>query len=141
MDIKEVRKKIFERDDNKCYKCKSTKGLVLDHVNPKSKFHYHGIDNILTLCWRCNSLKFIWILPQNEFDEVKKYLEEVNKDFTDDEATEMAKVIEEYSNIPRKKKIRSQINGKKIIGDWKDMAIPNKEGILKHWTIYRMRDK
>ena len=138
MDIHEVRKKIFERDSNKCYKCDSTKRLVMDHVNPKSIFHYHGIDNILTLCWKCNREKYTHILPQDEFNEIKKYLEEVNKKFTDDEATEMTKVIEEHSNKTKwKKKSKPE---KKIKYNWRDLALPDKDGKLRTYTVYRMRN-
>jgi hypothetical protein len=103
MDIKEVRKKIFERDGNKCYKCPSTKKLSMDHVNPKSIFHYHGIDNILTLCWKCNKSKNKHILSQNELEKIKNYLNNVNQKFTYEEATEMAKIIEKHFTKSRSK--------------------------------------
>jgi hypothetical protein len=121
MDIKEVRKKIFERDSNKCYKCESTKKLVMDHVKPKSIFHYHGIDNILTLCWDCNNLKFTKILPQNEFEEIKHYLNKANQRFTINETTEMTKVIEEYFTTPRKpkKKLKKKCT-KNDISAWRE---------------------
>jgi hypothetical protein len=134
MDIQEVRKKIFERDGNKCYKCESTKKLCMDHVNPKSKFHYHGIDNILTLCWDCNSSKYIKILPQNEFEEIKQYLNEVNQRFTIDEATEMGIIIKEFYNTPKKNKERRRRE------NWRDLALPDRDGKLRTYTIYRMRD-
>lgn len=135
MDIKEVKKIIFSRDGNKCYKCNSPERLVLDHVNPKYLFHYHGIDNILTLCWGCNRLKFKSILPQNELDEIKKYLNEVNKNFTTEESNEMALIIEEYFN---KKKPRKR--EKKPHDDWRDLCIPDKNGKINKWSMYRMRD-
>jgi hypothetical protein len=135
MDIKKVRKIIFERDGNKCFKCPSTTRLTLDHIKPKSKFHYHGIDNIITLCWNCNTSKFTSLLPQNELNEIKKYLNRVNQKFTKEELNEMEHIIKEYydSLIPKKKEKRRREN-------WKDIAIPNKDGVLKPWTIYRMRD-
>jgi hypothetical protein len=135
MDIKEVKKTIFNRDGNKCYKCNSPERLVLDHVNPKYLFHYHGIDNILTLCWGCNRLKFKSILPQNELDEIKKYLDEVNKSFTPEESNEMARIIEEYFNKkkPQKREKRPQ-------DDWRDLCIPDKNGKINRWSMYRMRE-
>lgn len=134
MDIKEVRKKIFDRDHNKCYKCGSTKRLCMDHVNPQSIFHYHGIDNILTLCWRCNKSKYTKILPQNEIEEIKKYLTESNQKFTTNEADEMAKIIEEFYTTPKRKIKRVKKT------DWRDLAVPDKNGVLRAWTMYRMRD-
>jgi len=106
----------------------------MDHVNPKSKFHYHGIDNILTLCWDCNSSKYIKILPQNEFEEIKQYLNEVNQRFTIDEATEMGIIIKEFYNTPKKNKERRRRE------NWRDLALPDRDGKLRTYTIYRMRD-
>lgn len=143
MDIHEVRKLIFDRDGNKCYKCPTTTRLTLDHVNPKSKFHYHGIDNIITLCWDCNILKYKDILSQDELDTIREYLNVANKRFTENQATEMSKVIEEYYNSPESKHNRKKVKklkNKKEKEDWRNLAVPDKNGVLKRWTIYRMRD-
>jgi hypothetical protein len=137
MDIKEVKKIIFSRDGNKCYKCNSPERLVLDHVNPKYLFHYHGIDNILTLCWDCNGKKYKSILPQNEIDEIKKYLNEVNKNFTIEEANEMARIIEEHFNNQKKRPHKKEI---KFQGDWRELCVPDKNGKINKWSMYRMRD-
>jgi hypothetical protein len=137
MDIKEVKKIIFNRDGNKCYNCNSPERLVLDHVNPKYLFHYHGIDNILTLCWNCNRLKFKNILPQNELDEIKDYLNNANKNFTTEETTEMALIIEEYFNKKTKKSKKRKTHPQ---NDWRDLCVPDKNGKINKWSMYRMRD-
>jgi hypothetical protein len=139
MDIHKVRKLIYEKDGNKCYKCPSTTRLTLDHVNPKFKFHYHGIDNIITLCWECNNLKYKDILPSDELNKIKEYLNIMNQRFTEAEATEMSNVIKDYYNSPRSKRIRKK-KEKRHKENWRDIAIPNRDGILRPWTIYRMRD-
>jgi HNH endonuclease len=138
MDIHDVRKLIFERDGNKCYKCPSTTRLTLDHINPKYRFHYHGIDNIITLCWNCNSLKYINILSQDELNEIKEYLNRVNQRFTEEEASEMGNVIKEYYNSPESKHTRKK--KEKKIRDWRDLCIPDKNGKINKWSMYRMRN-
>ena len=142
----------------------------MDHINPKSIFHYHGIDNILTLCWRCNGSKNITILPQNELENIKKYLIKANQRFTIEEATEMAKIIEEYytkQKKPHNKKkcTRNDIStwreycnthtweqSQKFLlekypqilnyetTNWKDLVVPDKNGKLKRYSIYEMRN-
>lgn len=142
MDIHEVRKLIFERDGNKCYRCPSTTRLTLDHINPKFKFHNHEINNIITLCWNCNLSKYTDVLSQDELNEIKKYLDGVNKRFSDEEATKMGEVIKEYYNSPQSKRGRKKKEKRenKFNKSWKDLAIPDKNGTLKSWSIYRMRD-
>jgi hypothetical protein len=139
MNIHDVRRIIFERDGNKCYRCPATTRLTLDHVNPKSKFHYHGIDNIITLCWNCNNSKFIFLLPQNELNEIKEYLNRVNQKFTEEETMEMGSTIKEYYNSPESKHIRKK-KEKRVKENWRDLCIPDKNGKINKWTMYRMRD-
>jgi hypothetical protein len=139
MDIHEVRKKIFERDGNKCFKCPTTTRLTLDHVNPKSKFHYHGIDNIITLCWSCNTLKYVDIPSQSELNEIKEYLNRVNQRFTEEEASEMGNVIKEYYNSPESKHCRRK-KEKRVKENWRDLCIPDKNGKINKWSMFRMRD-
>jgi hypothetical protein len=134
MNIQEVRKIIFERDENKCYKCSSTKKLTLDHVKPKSKYNIHSIDNIITLCWDCNTKKFIFDLPENELIEIQKYLDKVNMRFNEEESIEIKNAIEEFYRKPEKIK-KSKDNWK-----WQDMCVPDKNGRIKKWMLYRKQD-
>jgi hypothetical protein len=94
MDIKEVRKTIFQRDGNKCYKCGSIECLCLDHIIPKPQFQIHTVDNMLTLCLRCNFKKGIHPLPEEEFLQVEQYVLLVNEIFTNKE--EMNAILKEY---------------------------------------------
>ena len=56
--VKKTRKcKIFDRDGNKCINCGSTVDLTIDHIIPKCAGGTNAIDNLQTLCLRCNSIK------------------------------------------------------------------------------------
>lgn len=48
---------VFLRDGCQCLKCGSTENLTLDHVVPKSKGGMDHIDNLQTLCDKCNGKK------------------------------------------------------------------------------------
>lgn len=48
---------IFERDSYKCQKCGSNHNLHIDHITPLSKGGSNDVDNLQTLCGRCNSQK------------------------------------------------------------------------------------
>lgn len=54
---KQFRQSVFDRDGNKCLKCKSTENLTIDHIVPKSRGGSHHIANLQTLCQKCNSKK------------------------------------------------------------------------------------
>ena len=54
---KEQRKRIMERDGNKCVNCGSTKNLSIDHIIPRSKGGSNEDKNLQTLCNICNSSK------------------------------------------------------------------------------------
>jgi len=54
---KNIRNFIFERDNNKCLCCGTSKLLTIDHIHP---IYYGGknkISNLQTLCKSCNSRK------------------------------------------------------------------------------------
>lgn len=51
------RKKVFERDGNKCLHCGTIENLTLDHIIPLSKGGSGKIDNLQTLCQPCNLKK------------------------------------------------------------------------------------
>jgi len=59
---KELRKQIYERDDNKCKHCNTEKDLTIDHIIPLSKGGENSMDNYQTLCRSCNSKKHNKIL-------------------------------------------------------------------------------
>lgn len=48
---------IFERDNNKCVYCSSSKNLCLDHLIPLSRGGDNEKDNLVTACKECNSGK------------------------------------------------------------------------------------
>ena len=53
----EQRKRIMERDGNKCVACGATENLCIDHIIPRSKGGSNKDDNLQTLCKSCNSRK------------------------------------------------------------------------------------
>lgn len=52
-----LRNKIFDRDNNQCIECKSTKELQIDHIIPFSLGGKTTEDNLQTLCKTCNCSK------------------------------------------------------------------------------------
>lgn len=142
MTIQEVRQIIYNRDDNKCYKCDSTKRLTFDHIKPKSKYHNHSINNIITLCWKCNSVKFQSELPEDEYAQIQNYLSQANSQFTEEQQIEMEKVITEYydSLLEKRRKRKKSKAFKLTDDDWNEMALRDKNGKIIPWSIYRIRD-
>ena len=65
---KDVRKIVFERDENKCILCGSTDNLQVDHIVSVYYAFIGRIDikllntsgNLQTLCNKCNSSKYIF---------------------------------------------------------------------------------
>ena len=53
----ELRNNIFKRDNYKCVKCGSDENLVIDHIIPFSKGGVTELDNLQTLCKKCNKEK------------------------------------------------------------------------------------
>lgn len=54
---KTIRTQVFERDAYRCKHCGSHKDLRADHIIPESKGGPTTVDNLQTLCVRCNSRK------------------------------------------------------------------------------------
>lgn len=54
---KTLRKRIYERDGNRCLNCGSTDNLSIDHIIPLSKGGKTIIQNLQTLCLTCNLRK------------------------------------------------------------------------------------
>lgn len=52
-----IRQDVFKRDGGKCKVCSSNKDLSLDHIIPRSDGGTNEIENLQTLCRRCNSAK------------------------------------------------------------------------------------
>jgi len=56
--IKEFTKwDVFERDNYTCQICGARKHLTVDHIHPESKGGKTKMENLQTLCKRCNSKK------------------------------------------------------------------------------------
>ncbi len=51
------KKKVIERDGNKCRKCGATGDLTVDHIVPKSLGGSDEPSNLETLCFKCNTTK------------------------------------------------------------------------------------
>lgn len=61
---KKVREHVFKKFDYKCVKCNSTENLEIDHIKSvlscfKSRdiFNCNSIDNLQSLCKKCNTSK------------------------------------------------------------------------------------
>lgn len=54
---KSIRKQVFERDMYRCKTCDSHIDLCVDHIYPESKGGEAVLNNLQTLCKRCNSIK------------------------------------------------------------------------------------
>jgi len=54
---KELRAVVFQRDGMHCLKCGSEEGLTIDHVVPLARGGNNDVENLQTLCYRCNSAK------------------------------------------------------------------------------------
>lgn len=52
-----VRQEVLKRDGYRCLECGATEDLSIDHRIPRSKGGTHDLDNLRTLCRRCNSAK------------------------------------------------------------------------------------
>ena len=63
---KEVRDKIFKRDNRKCQVCGDTNYLEIGHKMPVAKGGNNSPENLLTLCRKCNSKIGTNIIIQNE---------------------------------------------------------------------------
>ncbi|MCD6371183.1 MAG: HNH endonuclease [Candidatus Aenigmarchaeota archaeon] len=48
---------MFERDGWKCVYCGDNKNLQIDHIIPFSKGGTTNLDNLQTICKKCNSKK------------------------------------------------------------------------------------
>lgn len=51
-----VRRRVFERDGNRCLRCNGDSALTPAHILPKGKYPRLRFEelNILTLCWPCH---------------------------------------------------------------------------------------
>lgn len=52
-----TRKKVFDRDGNKCVNCGCAERLAVDHIHPWSKGGADIMENYQTLCVACNARK------------------------------------------------------------------------------------
>jgi len=76
------RLKVFERDSYKCVLCKSTEQLTVDHITPKSQGGLDGLNNLRTLCFKCNTQRgnynptwkekwFNWLFTKKDAHDLK----------------------------------------------------------------------
>lgn len=56
-ESKKLTKIVFERDDNVCRKCGSTRDLQIDHIYPVSRGGSNELSNLQILCKTCNIKK------------------------------------------------------------------------------------
>lgn len=54
---KKRRHLIFARDNNECLSCNSKENLTIDHIKPKALGGTSDINNLQTLCEKCNLSK------------------------------------------------------------------------------------
>ncbi len=52
-----LRWSVFERDDFRCRHCSSRSDLAADHIHPESQGGETTLENLQTLCRKCNSKK------------------------------------------------------------------------------------
>ena len=52
-----IRDAVFDKDGGRCVRCGSNEDLCLDHIVPFSRGGRTDIDNLQTLCRKCNSSK------------------------------------------------------------------------------------
>ncbi|MFA5727352.1 MAG: hypothetical protein WC886_06905, partial [Saccharofermentanaceae bacterium] len=65
-------------------------------VIPKPKYQIHCIDNLLTLCWKCNFKKGTSILSNKELKEIYSYINKANNQFSLIDKIEMNAILYEY---------------------------------------------
>jgi hypothetical protein len=63
---KNVRKFIFDRDNNICLCCGNNYSLSIDHIIPVNKKGANNLSNLQTLCISCNSKKSDKIIDYRE---------------------------------------------------------------------------
>lgn len=122
MTIKEARNIVFTRDGNKCCECGSIELLCMDHVLPKPKFQLHSIDNIRTLCLRCNFRKTTKVLLGDELMRIFAYIDKANQQFTEEQVAEINAVLHEYFTQPKRKTQRR-------VSEYRPYARENKKRI------------
>lgn len=59
---------VYARDRYQCVQCgeDDSQELTLDHIRPKSKGGTNALDNLQTLCRRCNNLKADLLPPKGQ---------------------------------------------------------------------------
>ncbi|MFX1259811.1 MAG: HNH endonuclease, partial [Promethearchaeota archaeon] len=55
---KDVKKKVWERDQGSCVECGRIEDLQFDHIIPFSRGGANSVENLQILCSRCNKKKF-----------------------------------------------------------------------------------
>lgn len=97
-----IRAAVLDRDSHKCSYCGSTYDLTIDHIIPVAKGGTSIIENLRTLCGRCNMSKGSGVSPasiSNEKFSVRdssRVLSEIIGDIFTMTRDELAKALEEY---------------------------------------------
>lgn len=62
VSLMHIKGTMLERDGNKCLKCGATSDLTIDHILPRSKGGEDTLENIQTLCLKCNVDKGVRVI-------------------------------------------------------------------------------
>jgi ribosomal protein L40E len=54
---KKLKRQVFDRDNSICVACGATQALTIDHIVPERHGGTDELENLQTLCRRCNSKK------------------------------------------------------------------------------------
>ena len=97
-----IRAAVLDRDGHKCSYCGSTYNLTIDHVVPVTKGGTSTIENLRTLCGRCNMSKGSGVNPVSISSEKfrvrnnSRVLSDIIGDIVTMTREELAKALEEY---------------------------------------------
>lgn len=73
MGISSPKKRMcLARDNHKCLRCNTTENLTLDHVIPKVRGGRDWIQNIQTLCRKCNFAKGTKVIQYSKYQKTTK---------------------------------------------------------------------
>lgn len=119
-----IRAAVLDRDGHRCYYCGSTYNLTIDHIIPVAKGGTSTIENLRTLCGRCNMAKGSGVSPVTISSEKyrvrnsSRVLSGIIGDVFTMTRDELAKAIEEYPDKLRAALLR-QYNASVILQEAK----------------------
>ncbi len=65
-EFQTIRKRVLQRDENKCMVCRSSKNLQVDHILALSSGGKNEVNNCITLCRACHEKKTNGVRGHNE---------------------------------------------------------------------------